>query len=323
MIPSGREPGSVPGRCRRFQDASPAAGAGRGSKPGFALGHVGWSHSVHHPPRPSPWGELPRLLNSHLENAVGFGPGCPPLCPCWRRRRLSSTKPPRAGGECCWQLLLASSLPRRLALTACALQKVAIRGLAGLVMGQRQGQPRCRLWCLSMAGSRGRQSKHAAELQPGAAPDLPGPEHPPVLCGAGGFRQLPPSGEQSPWGCLSKALLPSERVWLRLVLPWFLHCCSPTVPNRLCSWLCHSVHRSLSFKLVAASPRPSSVILGCVGAGRMQGGTWVCSSLCHRLGGRLLPCGFPLCSPAGRIMRREAARAHTPPWGTANERQIL
>lgn len=93
--------GNIPGSCRRFQDASPAAGAGRGSKPGFAVGHAGWSCSVHHPPRvsspssfPSPL--LPRLLSSHLENAVGFGPGCPPPCPCWWCRGLFSTKPPQS-----------------------------------------------------------------------------------------------------------------------------------------------------------------------------------------------------------------------------------
>lgn len=212
---------------------------------------------------------------------------------------VNQTPPPRAGGECCWQLLLACSLPGRCALTTQTLQKVAIRGSAGLVMGQRWGQPRCHLWCLSTAGSRGRQSKHARELQPGAAPDLPGPEHPPVLCGSGGFWQ---QGAE-PLGMPEQNCCPQSgagSVW----------CChgSPSVPNRRCSWLCAAFPKSLSFRLVA---QPSSVILGCVGAGRTQGGNWVCSSLCHQLGGRVLPCGFPLCSPAGGIMRREAAGAHT------------
>lgn len=126
------------------------------------------------------------------------------------------------------QLLLACSLPGRCALTTQTLQKVAIRGSAGLVMGQRWGQPRCRLWCLSTAGSRGRQSKHVGDLQPGAAPDLPGPEHPPVLCGSGGFWQqgaeplempeqncCPQSGSGSVWCCHGSPMVPNRRrLWL-------------------------------------------------------------------------------------------------------------
>lgn len=106
MIPSGRELGNVPGSCRRFQDASPAAGRSRqGQQTWLCCGprrlvplHAS-SPSCIIPlvllqPFASLWGELPRLRSSHLENTVGFRPGCSLLCPCWWCRGLLSTKPP-------------------------------------------------------------------------------------------------------------------------------------------------------------------------------------------------------------------------------------
>lgn len=90
-------------------------------------------------------GPAPDCLNSHLENALRSVPGgsvpcCPPLI--WLCRRLLSTKPSKlegkAAGSSPWPLPRAGGAPQ----TCCLLQKVAIRGLAGLVLGHRPGQPR-------------------------------------------------------------------------------------------------------------------------------------------------------------------------------------
>lgn len=89
-------------------------------------------------------GPAPRWLNSHLENAPrsywGSVPCCSPLT--WLCKRLLSTKPSKperkASGISPWPLPHAGRAPQ----TCCLLQKVAIRGLAELVLGHQPGQPR-------------------------------------------------------------------------------------------------------------------------------------------------------------------------------------